>query len=103
MDINTLVLIVVTAIILYIFIKLIVSPLLKIAFGVVIFIAFLYILQKFFNFNLNKALGPFSVYVDTNKWATEFDWLITPVNNYTNQVILFLQSFFQNIPKIKKT
>ena len=101
MDINTLILIIVIVVAIYIFIKLIVSPLIKAALGIVIILLAIYILQKYFNFNLHNVFGQYTVYLDMTKWGINMNWLLNPLNYYINKSLPFIHSLFSKLPKIK--
>jgi len=97
MDLNTLIVIVVIVIAVYIFIKLIVSPLLKAAVGIVILLLAIYILQKFFNFDLRNVFGPFAVYLDITKWGVNLNWLLDPINSNINKLLPFVHIIWQKL------
>jgi len=99
MDINTLIVIIVIVIAAYIFIKLIVSPLIKAAIGIVIILLAIYILQKYFAFNSKNIFGSYATYLDITKWGVNLNWILNPLNYYIDKVMPFLKPIWQNVPK----
>lgn len=99
MDLTSLIEIVIAIVVIYFFIKLIVSPLFKVVVGVIIFIVAIYLLQKYFGFNIDKILAPFGISLNLNKLGLNLNWLLGPINNYIDQIKNFLNSIFQNVPK----
>ena len=93
MDLNTIIAIVVAVAVIYLFVRFIVSPLIKAVLGVILFLVAIYILQRYFNFNLNNVLGPFASY---------FGWIAGPVNYCTNLAASFLHPLVQNFTKSLK-
>lgn len=64
---SSIITIIIAIVVVYLFIKFVVNPLFKIIFGVAIILAIVYVLQNYFNIDLNKFLGPLSPYIDLNK------------------------------------
>lgn len=89
MDITSLLSIVVVLALTYIFVKLVVSPVLKVAVGIIIFIIMLYLVQKFFGFDVSKLLKPFGISLTPSQLGT-FDWILDQADYYINKV----KSFF---------
>ncbi len=89
MTTSSIILIIIAIVVIYLFIKFIVSPLVKIIFGIVIILAIIYILQNFLNIDLSQFLGPLSPYLDLNKLNSSINGiinLITPfINFFVNQ------------------
>lgn len=50
--------IIIAVAIIFLFIKFIVSPVLKLILGIVVFAVLIYLLQKFFNLNLGQIFAP---------------------------------------------
>ena len=75
MDINSLIALVVAFAAIYFFIKFIVSPLLRIIFGIIIFLAAIYFLQRFFGFNFDQLLAPLHL-----------SWILKPIDFCINQI-----------------
>jgi hypothetical protein len=90
MDFASIIGIIIAVVVIYLFIKFIVSPVLRVAFGVIIFLILIYILQRFFGFNLNQVFGPFGI---------NLDWILNPTDYFVNQAQNFLNNIWQNIPK----
>ena len=101
-DLNTLIVIAVVVVAIYIFIKLIVSPILKAVVAIVILLLVIYILQKFFTFNLHSVFGQYAVYLDITKWGVNMNWILKPINNYLNMAMPVLHSIWPSIPKTIK-
>ena len=95
MDLNSIIAIVIAVVVIYLFIKFIVSPIFKAIFGIITFIILIYILQRFFNFDLSQILGPFAKYVNLKS----FSWIFSPINGYIDQAKNFLYDIFENIKK----
>jgi len=98
MDITLFIAIIVAIIAIYLFIKFIVSPILRIVFGIIIFLVLIYILQRFLGFNLNHILAPFGISFSPD-WESIFGWLLKPINYFTDQIKSFLTFIWHNIPK----
>jgi hypothetical protein len=88
MDITSLILIVVIVVAIYLFIKFVVSPVVKIILGIIIFLILIYLLQRFFGFNLDQILTPFGISLNLSKW--NFNWILESAKYYTNQAKIFL-------------
>jgi hypothetical protein len=93
MDITSLIEIIIVIGLIYLFLKLIVSPIFKIILGIIIFLVLIYILQRFFNFDLGQILAPFGISLKPTKLGPNFNWLLVPLNHYIDQI----QSFFSYI------
>jgi len=74
MDINSLIALTIAIAAIFLFVKFVVSPLIKAILGIIAFIAAFYILQRFFNLDLGSIFGPV------------FKWIISPFNNYLNLI-----------------
>ena len=99
MDLQSIIVIVVAIVIVYFFVKLVVSPLVKVVLGIITFLIALYVLQHFFNLNLNNALGPLSSYLNLNKWGVNLNWILAQVFSYINSILSFLHILGNNVPK----
>lgn len=95
MDITSLIAIVVAIVIIYLFIKFIVSPLLRVVFGIILILIIIYLLQKFLGFDPNKILTPFGISFSN----INLDWLSAPVDYCINQITNFFLPVWKNIPK----
>lgn len=62
MDLNSIIAIVIGVVVIFFFVKLVINPLVKAILGIAIFLIAIYLLQKFFHFNLDNVFGPFSAY-----------------------------------------
>lgn len=99
MDLTSILVIIAAIVIIYLFVKLILSPLVKTILGIVFFILLIYILQKFSSFDLSRVLGPFAVYFNPSKWGINFKWLLDPVNSYANKAVPFINFVQKYIPR----
>jgi len=99
MDASSAVTIIVAVVVVYLIFKFIVSPLIKLIAGIVIFLIAIYILQTYFNFSFNQYLGPFSKYIDIDKTIDSASWIINPIIAYVNKAISFLKLLLSNAPK----
>lgn len=52
----------------YVLIKLVVSPIVKAVAGIAILLLAVYIIQQYFNVNLTDSLGDWGKYLDITKW-----------------------------------
>jgi len=94
MDVTQLVTVVVVIAVIYLFVKFIVSPLLRFISGIILFIAIIYILQTFFKFDFSNILGG---WLDINKIKTNLPWLgwlIDYIGFYINKAVLFFKLMF---------
>jgi len=97
-DLTSLAVIAVIIVVIYFFVKLIVSPLVRVGLGIIIFIIALYLLQRFFGFDLNKVLGPLGISVP-NGWNIDLNTIFGPFNYYIEQIKSFASFLWQNVPK----
>jgi hypothetical protein len=58
MDFTTFIEIIIAVAVIFLFIKFIVSPMLKLVLGIIAFAVLVYLLQKFFNLNLGQIFAP---------------------------------------------
>ena len=101
-DLNTLIVIAVVVVAIYIFIKLIVSPVIKAAVAIVILLLAIYILQKFFNFNLQHIFGQYAIYFDITKWGVNLNWLLKPIVENINKLLPFIHAVWPAVPNAIK-
>jgi len=99
MDLTLFIVIVLAIVVIYLFIKFILSPVLRIIFGIIIFIILIYFLQRFFGFDLNRILSPFGISLNLNKLYLSISWILLPINYLIDQVKNFLIYIWGNIPK----
>jgi hypothetical protein len=93
MDTKLIIEIVIAVVAIYLFVRFIVSPVIRIVLGVVIFLFLIYILQKFFGFNIDNALAPFGISLNLNKWITGLNWVFSPLDYYMNKIIWWVKQF----------
>jgi hypothetical protein len=98
MDLTSLIAIVIAVIVIYLFIKFVVSPVLRVIFGIIVFLVLIYILQRFFGFNIDQVFTPFGIHFG----KTNLDWMAGPVNYCINQIKNLLNHLWNNIPKPSK-
>ena len=99
MDITTLIEIIIAVLVVYLFIKFIVSPVVKVIVGIIIFVFLLYLLQRFFGIGLDKILAPFGISLNPSAWWLGFDWIPGPVNYYMERAGNFIDFIWQNYIK----
>ena len=99
MDINSLIVIIIGLVVIYLFIKFIVSPAIKTILGIITFLVLIYILQRFFNFNIDNVLAPFGINLNLNRFAGSLFWLVSPINYYIDRIMVFLRFIWSNVPK----
>lgn len=85
MDLNSILFIIVGLIAIYLFIKLVVSPIVKAILAIVIFFVAVYLLQKYFSFNLLGLME-----TSFNKMIPGYDWIWGPINDFFNKIKLML-------------
>lgn len=103
MDLTSILVIIGAIVIIYLFIKLVLSPLLKVILGVVFFLLLIYILQKFFGFDISRIFGPFGKYFSSAKVGSNFNWFLDPINYYTNKAVPFVNFIKKGIPNIPRS
>ncbi len=99
MDLTSIIEIVVVIAIVVFLIKFIVSPIIKIAIGILLILGLIYVLQRYFGFDVDKILSPFGVSVNVDKWNQSFDWILTPANYYLDQAKTFFNFIWGNFIK----
>jgi hypothetical protein len=99
MDIISIIGIIVAILVLYVFLRFIVSPIIKAVIGVLIFFVFIYLLQRLFGFNLNQILAPFGISFDISHWGLNLNWIMTPINYFVDQFKNLLNIIWANVPK----
>jgi hypothetical protein len=102
MDTTSIVTIVVGIGVIILFVKFVVSPIVRVILGIVIFCIAVYLLQRFLNFNLNQLLAPYGVSLDLSKWGLNLNWILGPANYYADQVKNFLIMIWGNLLKSYK-
>jgi len=91
MDVASITAIIIALAVIYFFVKIVVSPVVKAILGVIIFLIALYLLQHYFGFNLNKILSPLGIYPE--KWGINLNWLTSPVTNAMATINNYSQIF----------
>ena len=102
MDTNSLIALVVIVVAVYVVFRLIISPLIKAAVGILVILIAIYILQTFFHFNFNNILGPYAKYTNLSTWGINANWIQTPIDYFMNQATPLFRSLMQNVPKTIK-
>lgn len=97
-DINSVIALIVVLAVVYVLVKFIVSPAIKIITGIVILLLIIYILQNFFDFNFEQ-LGPYGKYLDVRLWVNNFGSQIGSLVNYIQQFFSFSKTLLDNVPK----
>jgi hypothetical protein len=102
MDLTSIIEIVIAIAVVYLFIRFVASPVIRVILGIITFLVIILILQQFFNFDLDKALIPLGIHLNLNKWVSSFNWILGPANYYIELLKTFLGSIWQNFPKSLK-
>ena len=97
MDINQIISLVVIIVAVFLLVKFIVGPAVKLIGGIIIFLIILYISQQYFHLNLNQIFGPLSPYLHTGLWTAPINWLVSTVNWVINGFLILLK----NVPSAK--
>lgn len=87
-------------VVIYFFVKFIVNPLIRVIAGIIIFLVIIFVLQNFFNVNVNQILGPFGKYLDFNTWNINLNGVINLISRYINQALSFFRYLVGNTPKL---
>jgi len=99
MDITSFITIIIAVAIIYLLIKFIVSPAVKVISGIIIFLIIISLLQRFFGFNFSQILAPFGISLNLNNWGLNLNWILGPANYYIDQVKNFLNFIWENFFK----
>lgn len=91
MDYSTIIAVIIAVVAIYLFVKLVLSPLMKALLGVIIFAAILYIAQNFFNLNFTALLAPLNRFF--SGWG-----IFNPVS-IVSKIGEYISSILNNIPK----
>ena len=89
MDVTSIITIVIGLIVVYLFIKFILSPIIRVVLGIIIFIIALYLLQRF-GFDLDQVLAPFGISLSSSKWGLSINKVLGFVGYYIDQIKNFL-------------
>jgi hypothetical protein len=87
MDTASIISIIVAVIIIYLFTRFVLSPLIRFLFGVLVILILVYLLQRF-GFNFNKILTPFGISLDVG-------WILNPLKVWGDQIVNFLISLIK--------
>jgi len=99
MDLTSIIEIAVIVVVIYFFLKFIVSPVIKVIVGIIIFLVLIYLLQRFVGFNIDQILAPFGISFKSSTWGLNFNWLSNPIGYLTNQAETFFRFMWGNLPK----
>lgn len=99
MDTTLFIEIVFAVLIVWLFIKFIVNPVLKIIFGIIIFLFLAYLLQRLFGFSIDKLLEPFGVSLGIDSWISKIEWIFSPLNSFVEKIKSFINYIWANVPK----
>jgi hypothetical protein len=102
MDITSLIEILVVIVVIYFFMKFIVSPIFRLILGIIIFLVLIYLFQRFLGFNFDQILAPFGISLNSSKWGLNLNWLLGPINYCIDQIKTFLSYIWGNFPKSVK-
>lgn len=98
MDIYSIILFVVIAVVIYLIFKFIVSPLLRLLFGLVVVLVIFYVAVKFFNFDMSGIFGQYGKFVDISKWPYS-NYVTVYIDMVVNKIIDFYKHIVSNLPK----
>jgi membrane-associated PAP2 superfamily phosphatase len=99
MDTASLIGIIIVIVVAYFLIKFIISPIIRAILGVIIFLILLYLLQRFFSFNLDKTLAPYGISLNINNWLSKLSWILNPINYLINKGASIFHYLWTNVPK----
>lgn len=68
METGSIITIIAVLVLIYLIIKFIISPIIKIITGIIVILIALYVLNKFFSISFNAILGPLSNYLNLDGW-----------------------------------
>jgi len=102
MDLTLFITIIIVIVVAYLFIRFVVSPILRVIFGIIIFLVFIYLLQRFFGFDIGQILKPFGLSVNLDKLYSSISWILTPISYLIDKAEKFFNFISGNVPKIKK-
>jgi hypothetical protein len=89
-DFSQIIALVIVVVAIYFIFKFIVSPALKLIFGIFLFILVLALVQYFLHINIQQLFGPYGKYLNLNAWTAAFIWVINWVSQYANEVFIFI-------------
>jgi len=92
MDLKSIIEIAGIIIIAYLFIRFVAAPIIRLIFGIIIFLLILHLLQRL-GLDLDKILGGWGINLNLNKLLSGFDWILNPIDYYINKGL----SFFKNL------
>jgi hypothetical protein len=101
MDIISIIEIAVAVVAVFFIIKFIVSPVIKIIVGIILILVFAYVLQKYFGFNIDKALAPMGISLNLNSWGPAFNWISSPLSYAIDQIQKLFDFISGNFPKLQ--
>lgn len=90
METGSIITIIAVLVIIYLLIKFIISPLIKIITGIVVILIALYILNRFFSFSFNQIIGPFSNYINIDGWIKVVGGFVESWINTITKIFSFL-------------
>lgn len=99
MDIAILIAIILAIAAIYFVIKFIINPVIKAVAGIVVFLILIYLLQRFFNFDLERILTPFGISFNMSAWGQGLGWIVQPINAIIDQIKSIINFLGQNTPK----
>ena len=98
MDATSIILIIAGVIAAYLLIK-IISPILRIALSLLIFLVLFYILQNFFGFDFSPVYKPVMKYFSIGAMNGLIRWFGNLLNSYITRGISFFQYLIGNLPQ----
>lgn len=92
MDLILIIDIFVSIVLIYIFVRFLINPVLKIVFGVIIMAGLIYALNRF-GFNFYEALGPLGKYIDLSRLDATINWILKNAGQYIDKIKSFIYPF----------
>jgi len=100
MELSLIITIIIAIIIIYLFIKFIALPILRLVLGIIVFLLLIYIVQRLFGFQINQLLAPFGISFNLNGWELNLNyWLLEPINRFIDQIKSFFRYLMENLSK----
>jgi len=99
MDTTLLIEIIIAVVIVWLFIKFIASPAIKLILGIIIFLFLLYLLQRLFGLDIDRIFASIGIHTNLDNWATKLGSILAPLNPYIDRVKSFFNYIWANVPK----
>lgn len=98
MDLASVLLFIFIAVVIYIILKFVVSPLIRVIISVAIILLLIYIASRFFGFSTDTAFGPYGKFLNIKYWP--YSNLVTGyIDMAVGQIINFYNYLISILPK----